>query len=376
MPQSYAPIIAGAGGILLEAPDTLPSSGVLALAVDAAGKMSSVAFPETTRETLGLATTDSPTFAGATLTGQLGLNGFAKIGGVSAGVAAVFQNDGTTLGTLQVSKISAGGVAITINSVADITGVRSITNGNNAVFGPGPFISGVNQLNSQPASGLTLGNANGVVVPGSATFGGTVEVRNGTNGQKSRLYKTYTSATSGEWLELDAATDASNFDIAASIGSAGGTARGIRIGSKDAAGTFASWLSFSTAGAATFSGFMTVNSSVMIAASNNYSWNGRSIIYSPANGRIQLTNTSSNDFDRLMLGGTTSSFPAIKRNGTAINFRLADDSADAPITASNITASGAVQLGNAAVAETPTATHTLIVKDSTGTSYRVLAVAV
>jgi hypothetical protein len=35
----------------------------------------------------------------------------------------------------------------------------------------------------------------------------------------------------------------------------------------------------------------------------------------------------------LSLGGTTSAFPAIKRNGAAINFRLADNSADATITA-------------------------------------------
>ena len=36
------------------------------------------------------------------------------------------------------------------------------------------------------------------------------------------------------------------------------------------------------------------------------------------------------------LGGTTSSFPALKRNGTGIDVRLADDSAAAPITASNL----------------------------------------
>lgn len=44
----------------------------------------------------------------------------------------------------------------------------------------------------------------------------------------------------------------------------------------------------------------------------------------------------------LCFQGTTSSFPAIKRNGTAINFRLADDSADAGITASTATFSGNV----------------------------------
>jgi hypothetical protein len=38
--------------------------------------------------------------------------------------------------------------------------------------------------------------------------------------------------------------------------------------------------------------------------------------------------------------GITSAFPAIKRNGTAINFRLANDSADCDITAAALTLSG------------------------------------
>lgn len=42
----------------------------------------------------------------------------------------------------------------------------------------------------------------------------------------------------------------------------------------------------------------------------------------------------------LAIGGTTSSFPAIKRSGTTLAFRLADDSADAPITAASITFTG------------------------------------
>ena len=48
----------------------------------------------------------------------------------------------------------------------------------------------------------------------------------------------------------------------------------------------------------------------------------------------------------LVFGGTTSSFPSIKRNSTTLNFRLADDSADAPITAAAATFSGTL---NAAV---------------------------
>ena len=42
----------------------------------------------------------------------------------------------------------------------------------------------------------------------------------------------------------------------------------------------------------------------------------------------------------LQFAGTTSSFPAIKRNGAAINFRLADDSADAAITAGQLNING------------------------------------
>jgi hypothetical protein len=53
-----------------------------------------------------------------------------------------------------------------------------------------------------------------------------------------------------------------------------------------------------------------------------------------------LANAAENDFGRIQLGGTTSSFPAIKRNAAALNFRLADDSADADITAAALTLSG------------------------------------
>jgi hypothetical protein len=42
----------------------------------------------------------------------------------------------------------------------------------------------------------------------------------------------------------------------------------------------------------------------------------------------------------LQLGGTTSSFSAIKANGTSLNFRLADDSADCGITCGTLTTSG------------------------------------
>jgi len=76
-----------------------------------------------------------------------------------------------------------------------------------------------------------------------------------------------------------------------------------------------------------------------------YGVGGCTQIQSNAQGVLLLLdfNTGST-FSRIQFGGTTTSFPAIKRNATAINIRLADDSADAPLTASNITASGTLSV--------------------------------
>lgn len=75
-------------------------------------------------------------------------------------------------------------------------------------------------------------------------------------------------------------------------------------------------------------------------ASSGIFWASRSAMSSPSDGIILLSNDAVTSFTRLQFGGTTSSFPAIKRNSTALNFRLADDSADAPITAGATALSG------------------------------------
>jgi hypothetical protein len=76
---------------------------------------------------------------------------------------------------------------------------------------------------------------------------GILEQRNGLNGQRLRVAKTWTSANSYEAFEIDA-TDASNFDLVALRGSAGGTARAIRIGSKQDGGSIVPWLTLATSG--------------------------------------------------------------------------------------------------------------------------------
>lgn len=72
----------------------------------------------------------------------------------------------------------------------------------------------------------------------------------------------------------------------------------------------------------------------------NASSAGSSVIFTtPADGRLLLTDNAGTSFGRLQLGGTTASFPSLKRNATGIDFRLADDSGYAPITAAAIISS-------------------------------------
>ncbi len=81
-----------------------------------------------------------------------------------------------------------------------------------------------------------------------------------------------------------------------------------------------------------FGGQTTINGDIICVGNILRPSRGRINFYG-GDGEITLTNSTESSFNVLRLGGLTSSFPAIKRNGTAIDFRLADDSAFAPINA-------------------------------------------
>jgi hypothetical protein len=63
----------------------------------------------------------------------------------------------------------------------------------------------------------------------------------------------------------------------------------------------------------------------MLMGSDILFGNGSRLL-SGSNGSFRLSNFDNNNFGLLQLGGITNAFPAIKRNGAAIDFRLADDS--------------------------------------------------
>lgn len=81
-------------------------------------------------------------------------------------------------------------------------------------------------------------------------------------------------------------------------------------------------------------GGLTLAGSATIGASGNLAFNTRSLIFSPSNGNILLTNNSSADFGLLIFGDNTNAFPAIKRSTTELQAKLGDDSAFTIITSS------------------------------------------
>lgn len=117
----------------------------------------------------------------------------------------------------------------------------------------------------------------------------------------------------------------------------GGVATTFLTGNADQSATFAAGGSF--VGTLTAGNFFATTGVIRAAI---FDWPSTSRMTSTVDGIITLYNNGQTDFSRLQLGGTTSSFPAIKRSSTTTAFRLADDSADAPISSAGITASGAI----------------------------------
>ena len=99
-------------------------------------------------------------------------------------------------------------------------------------------------------------------------------------------------------------------------------------------------------------GSITSANSFVNQTAGNYSWNSRSKLVSGSDGSITLLNSGGTGFTSLLLGGSTSSQAGLFTSGTTTKFRLADNSADSPITCSSVAASGVVSSTGAGAAST------------------------
>jgi hypothetical protein len=129
-------------------------------------------------------------------------------------------------------------------------------------------------------------------------------------------------------------------------------------------------MTISTAGTLTTTASIVAGNNVGAAGTGNFSLAGRLLIRSTANASAYFSGVGSQDsnFDLLGFGGTTSSFPALKRDTTTLQVKLADDSAFAAIQ-------GKLTTETAYTAGAPTATGYLVLYDSNGTAYKVPAEA-
>lgn len=85
-------------------------------------------------------------------------------------------------------------------------------------------------------------------------------------------------------------------------------------------------------------GGLTLTAEATIGQTSFLSFSGRARIKSSADGILELFNAATTDFTRLNFGGTSSSFPALKRSSAVLQVRVADDSAYAALESLSLTA--------------------------------------
>jgi hypothetical protein len=117
-------------------------------------------------------------------------------------------------------------------------------------------------------------------------------------------------------------------------------------------------------------GALTAQGGVSIPATNYLKFTSASTLSSAIDGNFTLFNAARTDFNRLQFGGTTSSFPSLQRSGTGLIVRLADDSNNAPFTASLLTSTGGVvTLGSAGTLLTNSSNGILMVSNNAGNDF-------
>jgi hypothetical protein len=169
----------------------------------------------------------------------------------------------------------------------------------------------------------------------------TLALRNGTAAQTFNVYNTYTSPSV---FERGFMRFVSN-ELQIGGEQTGGTDRGLAIVANASVNYMRSggnWIFQSTNGGTGY-----------FALSNG-----------DAANRMIIRNAALTDAPLIQIGGTTSSFPALKRSSTTLQARLADDSAFASVQ-------GKLTTETAYTAGTVVATGYLTLYDSTGTAYRV-----
>lgn len=87
-----------------------------------------------------------------------------------------------------------------------------------------------------------------------------------------------------------------------------------------------------------------------IYAGSYVRWDGTSSIFAPSDGVISLYDNAQTSFNRLQFGGTSSSYPALKRSSADLHLVFADGTSGSSFQAFNVTATNALVAGTSAAA--------------------------
>jgi len=236
-----------------------------------------------------------------------------------------------------------------------------------SVYGVTTAITAI--LGNAASSDVLAFNSDTIVLRDAANI---LAQRNGVTSQAKRVYNTYTDASNYERGVFDFKTTANVLTIGTEKLGTGAT-RNIQflVGGvlrADYGITGSNW---------TFTGNIQTPNSIQVTfdislgrylslGPNPYTGGSTVTMYSATSGILQLSSGIGigAGFDRIQFGGTTTSFPALKRSTTFLQARLADDSAFTNIQ-------GKLTTDTAYTAGALVATGYITIYDSTGTAYRV-----
>lgn len=179
-----------------------------------------------------------------------------------------------------------------------------------------------------------LGSTLAVIQAGAAQSGSLWSVRNNAGTELNSI-----DANNEAWFGKQAAAASATRALVAigSVAFSGGLANGTQLGINATTGFTGNLIDAKVNSVARFSvsafGDAVISGGATVGASSFFAVSGRGRIYSPADSQLRLSNAANTDFNLLQFGGTTSSFPALKRSSAALHVRLADDSANAVIRA-------------------------------------------
>jgi hypothetical protein len=238
--------------------------------------------------------------SGTTFTGlNLALTNTAS---ASASAYLSFALDGTQAFSIRRGETTASATIITCGGAGGLTWTARTRTGG----GVGVNFSGVVGVGTSLQFGTGAGTGNGDLVLTRDDAANTLAQRNGTNFQTFRIYGTFTDASNYERGFVRWSAAGGNFEI--------GT---------EGAGTGSGRHMILRAGSNTFTFF----NNGEFSSPTSIRITSRMVINSSATGVVAIRNDAGTDFNRLQFGGTDANFPALKRSSTALQVRLADDSA-------------------------------------------------